>query len=97
MFKNSSLSFLFICLVCANNVVGQCLANAGLDIAICDGDGTSSNWVYLDGTASTVDSGEVKYEWTVLNEVGDGSWRETLVIRSSDPTSLIQGLNTPKS
>ena len=27
----------------------ECLANAGLDISICDGDGTSSNYTYLDG------------------------------------------------
>ena len=83
MFKNSSLAFLFIFLVCANNAVGQCLANAGLYIAICDGDGSSSNYTYLDGTGSAVDSGEVNYEWTVLNEVGDGSWQETLVITNS--------------
>ena len=84
MFNNSSLAFLFISLLCVNNAVGQCLANAGLDIAICDGDGSSSNYTYLDGTGSAVDSGEVNYEWTVLNEVGDGSWQETLVITNSE-------------
>ena len=84
MFKNFSLAFLFISLMCVNNAVGQCLASAGLDIAICDGDGSSSNYTYLDGTGSAVDSGEVNYEWTVLNEVGDGSWQETLVITNSE-------------
>ena len=84
MFKNSSLAFLFISLICVNSAVGQCLASAGLDIAICDGDGSSSNYTYLDGTGSAVDSGEVNYEWTVLNEVGDGSWQETFVITDSE-------------
>ena len=84
MFKNSSLAFLFISIICVNNAVGQCVASAGLDIAICDGDGSSSNYTYLDGTGSAVDSGEVNYEWTVLNEVGDGSWQETLVITNSE-------------
>ena len=69
MFKNSSLAFLFITLICVNNALGQCVASAGQDIAICDGDGSSSNYTYLDGTGSAVDSGEVNYEWTVLNEV----------------------------
>ena len=61
-------------------VLGQCNANAGMDMSICDGDGSSSNYTYLDGTGSVVDEGEVNYEWTVLTEVGDGSWQETLVI-----------------
>ena len=63
---------------------GQCVAAAGQDISICDGDGSSSNYTYLDGTGSTVDQGEVSYEWAVLNEVGDGSWQETLVITNSE-------------
>ena len=61
MFKNFSSALLFIYLVCVNNAVGQCLANAGLDIAICDGDGSSSNYTHLYGTGSAVDSGEVNY------------------------------------
>ena len=65
-------------------VLGQCNANAGMDMSICDGDGSSSNYTYLDGTGSIVDEGEVNYEWTVLTEVGDGSWQETLVITSSE-------------
>ena len=48
MFKNSSLAFLFISLICVNNAFGQCVASAGLDIAICDGDGSSSNYTYLE-------------------------------------------------
>ena len=63
---------------------GQCVAVAGQDISICDGDGSSSNYTYLDGTGSSVSEGEVSYEWTVLNEVGDGSWQETLVITNSE-------------
>ena len=63
---------------------GQCVAAAGQDISICDGDGSSSNYTYLDGTGSTVDQGEINYEWAVLNEVGDGSWQETLVITNSE-------------
>ena len=84
MFKHFSSVVLFIYLMVVNNAVGQCLANAGLDIAICDGDGSSSNYTHLDGTGSAVDSGEVNYEWTVLNVVGDGSWQETLVITNSE-------------
>ena len=84
MFKNSTLIFLFTSLIGVNSATGQCSANAGQDIAICDGDGSSSNYTYLDGTGSVVDSGEVNYEWTVLNEVGDGSWQETLVITNSE-------------
>ena len=66
------------------SALGQCVAAAGQDISICDGDGSSSNYTYLDGTGSTVDQGEVSYEWVVLNEVGDGSWQETLVITNSE-------------
>ena len=96
MLKNSSLAFLFISLISVNNAIGQCSASAGQDIAICDGDGSSSNYTYLDGTGSVVDSGEVNYEWTVLNEVGDGSWQETLVITNSESDELDPRFKYPK-
>ena len=63
---------------------GQCVADAGNDLTICDGDGTSSNYTYLDGTSSKVPFGATNYEWTVFPVVGDGSWRETLVITSGE-------------
>ena len=62
----------------------QCSANAGDDISICDGDGSSSNYTYLDGTGSSVEEGDVNYEWTVLTVVGDGSDEESLVITNSE-------------
>ena len=63
----------------------SCDAQAGADISFCDGDGSSSNYNYLDGTASSISDGsEVNYEWTVLTEVGNGSWRQTLVITGSE-------------
>ena len=62
----------------------QCVADAGEDLLICDGDGSSSNYTYLNGTGSSVLTGDVNYEWTVLTIVGDGSWQETLVISSSE-------------
>ena len=62
----------------------QCSANAGNDISICDGDGSSSNYTYLDGTGSSVEEGDVNYEWTVLTIVGDGSDEESLVITNSE-------------
>ena len=62
----------------------QCSANAGNDISICDGDGSSSNYTYLDGTGSSVEEGDVNYEWTVLTVVGDGSDEESLVITNSE-------------
>ena len=62
----------------------QCVADAGEDLLICDGDGSSSNYTYLNGTGSTVLTGDVNYEWTVLTIVGDGSWQESLVITNSE-------------
>jgi len=62
----------------------QCVADAGPDLSICDGDGSSSNYTYLDGTGSLVPEGDVNYEWTVLTVVGDGSWHETLEISNSE-------------
>ena len=63
---------------------GQCVADAGNDITICDGDGTSPNYTYLDGTGSKVPFGATNYEWTVFPVAGDGSWRQTLVITSAE-------------
>ena len=65
-------------------VYAQCSANAGVDLSICDGDGSSSNYTYLDGSGSMVPDGGVNFEWTVLTVVGDGSWQETLVISDSE-------------
>ena len=62
----------------------ECLSNAGPDITICDGDGSSSNYTYLDASLSSVNSGDINYEWIVLNSVGDGSDDETLVIPSRE-------------
>jgi len=62
-----------------------CVADAGENISICDGDGTSSNYTYLDASGSSISDGsDPNFEWTVLTVVGDGSWRETLVITSSE-------------
>ena len=67
------------------NVYSQsCTADAGPDISICDGDGSSSNYTYLDGSKSTVFEGEVNFEWTVLTIVGNGEDEETLVITNSE-------------
>ena len=62
MLKKSQLIFLCISMMSISAASGQCSASAGHDIAICDGDGSSSNYTYLDGTGSAVDSGEVNYE-----------------------------------
>ena len=96
MFKNSQLIFLCISMMSISAVSGQCSPSAGQDIAICDGDGSSSNYTYLDGAGSVVDSGEVNYEWIVLNEVGDGSWQETLVITSSESDCLLYTSPSPR-
>ena len=48
-----------------------CVASAGQDISVCNGEG-SSHKVYLDGSGSTVSDGDIEYEWTVLTEVEDG-------------------------
>ena len=67
------------------NVYSQnCIADAGPDISICDGDGSSSNYTYLDGSNSTVLEGEVNFEWIVLTIVGNGEDEETLVITNSE-------------
>ena len=84
MNKNLLLTSIVVSFLSFGSVLGQCVSDAGQDISICDGDGSSSNYTYLDGTGSSVSEGEVNYEWTVLNEVGDGSWQETLVITNSE-------------
>ena len=61
-----------------------CTADAGSDISICDGDGSSSNYTYLDGGNSIVPDGEVNFEWTVLTIVVNGEDEETLVITNSE-------------
>ena len=62
----------------------ECNSNAGSDIIICDGDGSNSNYTHLNGSLSSISSGDINYEWTVLNSVGDGSNDETLVITSGE-------------
>jgi len=84
MNKNVLIIPLLVFILNLESAIGQCNADAGQDLSICDGDGSSSNYTYLDGTGSIVDEGEMEYEWTVLNEVGDGSWQETLVITNSE-------------
>ena len=44
-----------------------CSANAGLDISICDGDGSNSNYTYLDGGLSSVDDGDIEYELSLIH------------------------------
>ena len=60
-----------------DTVYAQCSADAGNDLSICDGDGSSSNYTYLDGSGSTVSDGDVNYEWTVLNSYSERSIRNS--------------------
>ena len=76
-------------------VYAQCSADAGNDLSICDGDGSSSNYTYLDGSGSMVSEGDVNYEWTVLNSVGD-EWEETLVITNSESDEMDPRFKYPK-
>ena len=78
-----------------DTVYAQCSADAGNDLSICDGDGSSSNYTYLDGSGSTVSDGDVNYEWTVLNSVGD-DWEETLVITNSESDEMDPRFKYPK-
>ena len=80
----------------SKGVYAQCSANAGIDLSICDGDGSSSNYTYLDGSGSMVQEGDVNYEWIVLNGVGD-DWEETLVITNSESDEMDQDLNIQKN
>ena len=87
----------FLCFIIGNFSFSQsCTSNAGEDISICDGDGTSSNYTYLDGSGSTVENGEVNYEWTVLTVVGNGDWEETLVITNSESDESDPRFKYPK-
>ncbi len=78
-----------------NSVYAQCDADAGSDLSICDGDGSSSNYTYLDGSGSIVSDGDVNYEWSVLNSVGD-EWEETLVITNSESDEVDPRFKYPK-
>ena len=84
MIKRNILAFAIIPIFGMGSIYAQCSADAGTDLSICDGDGSSSNYTYLNGTGSSVSEGEVNYEWTVLTVVGDGSWQESLVITNSE-------------
>ena len=96
MFKLIIRSFIILGLFSSASVLGQCDAQAGPDISICDGDGSSSNYTYLDGSGSIVPDGEVNFEWVVLTEVGDGSWQETLVITNSESDEADPRFKYPK-
>ena len=63
----------FYFLFCLQSIFGQCDADAGNDMQICDGEGGTSNYVYLDGSRSEVAEGEIGFEWSVLTIVGDGT------------------------
>ena len=78
-----------------DTVYAQCSADAGIDLSICDGDGSSSNYTYLDGSGSTVSDGDVNYQWTVLNSVGD-ELEETLVITNSESDEMDPRFKYPK-
>jgi len=84
MKKKIFLIQFFCFLFCSQSISGQCNADAGNDMQICDGEGGSSNYVYLDGSRSEVAEGELGFEWLVLTVVGDGSWEQTLVISNSE-------------
>ena len=83
IFSKHSLLIIFSVIFSWELLLGQCSADAGIDLSICDGDGSSSNYTYLDGTGSVVPDGNANYEWTVLNSVGN-EWEETLVITNSE-------------
>ena len=84
MYKFCNKFVLCMFIIAFQATYAQCVSNAGPDMAICDGDGSSSNYTYLDGSGSFVPDGEVNFEWTVLTVSGDGSWQESLVISSSE-------------
>jgi hypothetical protein len=56
---------IFILLGAQFNYAQTCIADAGDNLVVCDGEG-SSHKVYLDGSRSSVTGGEINYEWTVL-------------------------------
>ena len=84
-----SLLIIFKFLLLTNLLQSQeCVADAGNDIQICDGDGSSSNYTYLNGGGSSVIEGDVNFEWTVLTVVGNGDDSQTLVISNSESDEL---------
>ena len=87
--------FCLAALFSIESAYAQCSADAGNNLSICDGDGSSSNYTYLDGSGSVVSEGEVNYEWTVLNSVGD-EWEETLVITNSESDEMDPRFKYPK-
>ena len=96
MRNRSSLILHFVVfLVAIGTVYGQCSADAGDDLSICDGDGSSSNYTYLDGSGSVVPEGDVNYEWTVLNGEGD-DWETTLLISNSESDEMDPRFKYPK-
>ncbi len=95
MFYRLSSIFFLAVLFSLEFVYTQCSANAGNDLSICDGDGSSSNYTYLDGSNSLVSEGDVNYEWVVLNSIGD-EWEETLVITSSESDEMDPRFKYPK-
>ena len=96
MRNRSSLILNFVVfLVALGTVYGQCSADAGDDLSICDGDGSSSNYTYLDGSGSVVPEGDVNYEWTVLNGEGD-DWETTLLISNSESDEMDPRFKYPK-
>ena len=62
---------IFILLGSQFNYAQTCVADAGDNLVVCDGEG-SSHKVYLDGSRSSVTGGEINYEWTVLTIIADG-------------------------
>ena len=96
MYNRSLLILHFaVFLVAIGTAYGQCAADAGDDLSICDGDGSSSNYTYLDGSGSVVPEGDVNYEWTVLNGEGD-DWETTLLISNSESDEMDPRFKYPK-
>ena len=57
-----------VLIVQAHPLWGQtCLSDAGADTTVCTGEGSQYR-VYLDGSDSNVENGNINYEWTVLDE-----------------------------
>ena len=73
MIQRITKLFLIIIFLGFKPLFAQCVADAGSDLSICDGDGSSSNYTYLDGSGSSVPEGDVNFDWTVLTITGDGS------------------------
>ena len=52
--------FIALLVLGSRGLYAQCNASAGPDLSICDGDGSNSNYTYLDGTSSEVPEGEIE-------------------------------------